>query len=232
MMFRRHGRGARRRGQRIAAMPAEPEKTAALTSTDPIPAETATPDTPAKPEAQAAETKTAEIKAPEIEASEIKTSEIKVLDVPTPTERAPAPADAAAPVAVAETKIATAEQVSPPANESAPAVSDPASATSAPDPAITSTKVATLGGPVVTIEPPAAKAGQRRRQHQEARAGAARDPAAPWRTAQGWRNKPFSSRPTRFRRNRLVTKPRVADQAGPVATGGPSGRPHSDHEPS
>jgi hypothetical protein len=145
-----------------SSMPAQPEKIAALTSADPAPVETAQPDTPAKPEVQVEEIKTAEIKA----------TEIKPLDAPTSTERAPAPVDAPSPIAVAETKIATAEQASPPANDVAPAASDPTNATIALGPAITSTKIATLGGPAVTIEtaaPKPAKAAANTRKRVQAR---------------------------------------------------------------
>jgi hypothetical protein len=145
------------------SMPAEPEKTAALTSEDSVPAETAKPETPAqpeiqvKPEIQAVENKATEDKPVETKAVDVKGLETEAADASLPTEAAPAPADTPAPVAVADTKIAAAELASPPANDVAPASPQLTSATISPGAAIASTKIATLGGPAVTIEATAAK---------------------------------------------------------------------------
>jgi hypothetical protein len=72
--------------------------------------------------------------------------EIPVEVTPAQSDAAPAPADA--PTAADETKIApvvsAATEAAPPEQASAPA---------SPDPAIAPTKVATLGGPAVTVEP-------------------------------------------------------------------------------
>jgi hypothetical protein len=148
----------------MTSPPAEPEKTAALTSEDPAPTETAKSETIAKPEVQASEIKDTEIKD-----TEIKDSEIKAVDASTPTEAAPAPPDTAAPVA--EGKVATTEQFSPPANDGAPPTFGPTGSTKLPNPAIPSTKIATLGGPAVTIEaaPPAKAAASTRKRVQARR---------------------------------------------------------------
>jgi hypothetical protein len=115
-----------------ASTPAEPERMATLKSEDSPPLETATPETP-------------------------------VAETSPPSESAPAQAEAPGPAD--ETKIAASEQVSSPAqilspaSEAAPTVSEQASAPSSADADLASTKIATLGGPPVTIEtPPPAKA--------------------------------------------------------------------------
>jgi len=117
----------------IAATPAEPERIAALKPEEPSLPETAKP-------------------------------EIPLADNPIQSEAAPAAADA--PAAASETKIAATEQVLPPTNEAAPAASEPVaseqmSAPASPEADIASTKIATLGGPPVTVElqPPAKDAG-------------------------------------------------------------------------
>ncbi len=124
----------------VAAAPAESEATAAMKTEQPSPAEVAKPEAPGSQNSSQSETAPALAKA----------------DAPVSPDP-PAPA--------AESKIAATEQASPPANEAAPAASEPAPAASeAPDqtsaaaPAaadIAATKIATLGGPPVTIEPPA-----------------------------------------------------------------------------
>ena len=78
----------------------------------------------------------------------------------------------------------------------------------------------------------------RTERHQEAPAGAARGPPPQdRRAARGRRNWRSSSPPPNRLRSRWLNRRRAARQlnsahAGPVATGGPSGRPHSAHEPS
>jgi hypothetical protein len=87
--------------------------------------------------------------------------EIPVSENPAQSEAVPAQADAPAPAD--QTKTAASEQVSspaqvlPPANEAAPTTSEQPSAPASPDADLASTKIATLGGPPVTIEaqPPA-----------------------------------------------------------------------------
>jgi hypothetical protein len=118
-----------------AAVSAEPERMAALTPKDSSPPDIAKPET-AKPE-----TPTAENLAP--------------------AEAAPAQADAPAPAE--QTRIAATEPSLPPAKEAVPVEAVPAaskqiSAPALPEINIAATKIATLGGPAVTIETPPAKA--------------------------------------------------------------------------
>ncbi len=114
----------------LASAPVEPQKVAALKPEDSSPPEAAKPAIPAS-ESPAA---------------------------------APARADASA--TVDQTKIATATETLPPANEAAPAAAvvapaaetapaaaEQMSAAALPDPGVAATKIATLGGPPVTIEP-------------------------------------------------------------------------------
>jgi hypothetical protein len=81
--------------------------------------------------------------------------EIPVSEASPPSEAAPVQADA--PASAEETKIAATEQVMPPTNEAAPAASEQISVQASPDADLLSTRIATLGGPAVTIEaqPPA-----------------------------------------------------------------------------
>jgi hypothetical protein len=75
--------------------------------------------------------------------------EIPVEVAPAQNDSAPAAADA--PAATDEAKIAA---VSSPANETAPTTPEQASAPASPDTDIASTRIATLGGPAITVEPP------------------------------------------------------------------------------
>jgi hypothetical protein len=123
----------------MSSAPAEPEKVAALNP------EASSPPEPAKPAIPAAE-------------------------IPAQSEAAPAPADA--PATVDPTKIATAAETLPAANEAAPAAAavapvaeaapaaaEPTPAAASPGSGVAATKIATLGGPPVTIEPqPSGKA--------------------------------------------------------------------------
>jgi hypothetical protein len=79
--------------------------------------------------------------------------EITATETPAPSEAAPIAADASAPTD--EIKIAATAEVSPPSNEAAPAASEQAGAPASPETDLASVKIATLGGPPVTIEPPA-----------------------------------------------------------------------------
>ena len=109
----------------ITPAPAEPERIAALK-----PEASPSPE-PAKPEAIVAES-------------------------PAQNEAASAPAEP--PVAEtksAETKIAMSEDTASPANQAAaPAASEPVAPPTSPDATIAATKIATLGGPAVSIETP------------------------------------------------------------------------------
>jgi hypothetical protein len=103
--------------------------------------------TPAEPE---------RIAAPKPESpppAETAISEMTVQDIPLQNNTAAARADAPAPAD--ETRTAAIEQIPSPANEGG---SEPASTPVSQNSAIASTKIATLGGPPVTIEPqPSAK---------------------------------------------------------------------------
>jgi hypothetical protein len=139
----------------------ESEKTTALPR-DGSPPETANPEA-AKPELVNSESVKAEPVKPEAVKSEIPVTE-------SPTQEA-APAQAVA--AVVETKIATleapSEESTPPAHEAVPAAPEQTSVSEQASPIVSadsrsaetdlaSTKIATLGGPPVTIDaPPMAK---------------------------------------------------------------------------
>jgi hypothetical protein len=155
----------------VISAPAEPERIAALKPEDSPPPESAKPENPVA-ETPAAETPVAETTAAES---------------PAQNEGASAPADVPAPVAetkaietkaietkavetgIAETKIAdiktagtniaTSEEASLPASQAEPpAASEPAGARLSPETDLAVTKIATLGGPAVTIETPPVKA--------------------------------------------------------------------------
>jgi hypothetical protein len=128
-------------------MPAEPERVAALQPLDPPAPDAAKPDTPVAenpPQDQAATAQDANATPPP--AAPAAADETRVAAATAATEPAP-PASEAAPAAEV---AATAE--------AAPAAPEPASAPSAADPETFSTTIATLGGPPVTIAPPAKSA--------------------------------------------------------------------------
>ena len=110
----------------IVATPAEPERIVALKPDDSSPPATEKP-------------------------------EITVTEPPPPGEAAPVAADASAPAPAPtdEIKIAATAEVSPPSSETAPAASEQAGAPASPETDLASVKIATLGGPPVTIELPA-----------------------------------------------------------------------------
>jgi hypothetical protein len=83
--------------------------------------------------------------------AEAATPEIAVQESPAQNNAGIAVADTPAPAG--ETRVAATEQTIPPANEAAPAASEQASTPISQDNDIASTKIATLGGPPVTIEP-------------------------------------------------------------------------------
>ena len=86
-------------------------------------------------------------------------NEISVKETPAPGEAAQAATEAPAPAD--EIKIAATTEVAPMASEMAPASSEQARAQASPEPDLAVTKIATLGGPPVAIEPSAQAAGAR-----------------------------------------------------------------------
>jgi hypothetical protein len=133
----------------ITAAPAEPERIAALKPEDSSSPETAkTEATVAESPAQgetasaSAESPVAETKTAETKAAETKTSETK-----------------SAETQIADTRIALSEDSASPAHQAAaPAAPEPAATPASQDANIAAMKIATLGGPAVTIEtPPPAK---------------------------------------------------------------------------
>jgi hypothetical protein len=119
------------------AAPSEPERIAALKPEDSSSPETAKPEatvaeSPAQGEAAAA---TAE---PSVAVAETKSAEAK-----------------SAETKITETQIAMSEETVSLANQpAAPTASEPAAASPSPNATIAATKIATLGGPAVTIETP------------------------------------------------------------------------------
>jgi hypothetical protein len=81
------------------------------------------------------------------------TPEFTVAETPAPNETTPAAADAPAPAD--EIKIAATQESLPAINEAAPAAPEQTSAPASPGADLAMTKIATLSGPPVTIEPPA-----------------------------------------------------------------------------
>jgi hypothetical protein len=119
----------------------------------PAAAETAEPiaivATPAEPERIAA------LKPDDSSPPATERPEITVTETPAPSEAAPAQADVSAPAPTDEIKIAATAEVSQSSNEAAPAASEQAGAPASPETDLASVKIATLGGPPVTIELPA-----------------------------------------------------------------------------
>ena len=116
---------------------------------------------PAEPVPAATE-QVATLKPEETSAPETLQSDVAVSESPAPSEAAPAQTDAPAAADTAkiaapdaEIKTASTEQVSP-ANEAAPATSEQMSTPASPEVDAAATKIATLGGPPVKIETPAA----------------------------------------------------------------------------
>jgi hypothetical protein len=160
-----------------AAPPAEPEKLAALKPEDaPLPEVT-------KPETSKPETSKREAAKPEVPAAETTTAILS--------------AQAEPPASVDAPKLAAIAETAPPASEAAPTAAEQPAAVPAPEASIASTKIATLGGPAVTIEEAAAakadatpagkraqRARERRRIARRARvarqAVAAQQPANPF----------------------------------------------------
>ncbi len=113
--------------------PAEPEKLAALKPDESPPAEVAKPNSPT-------------VETPALETTEAAPTSVET----TPTvEAAPAPAEA--PVPAADVKIAAIPDAPQPTNEAAPAPPAPTEAQASPETAEAATKIATLGGPAITV---------------------------------------------------------------------------------
>jgi hypothetical protein len=144
----------------VTAKPAEPEVTAkpAEPELTPVPTEPDAAVTTAEREATAipAEPEKTAVPAPK-ESSQPETAESKIPGTENPTPQEPAPAQAAiAPIPSDETKVATSapalEQGPAPASEAALAAPEQAAPPIAAAAGIASTRIATLGGPPVTIE--------------------------------------------------------------------------------
>jgi hypothetical protein len=136
-----------------AAEPKAPDNTASENTPEAVaPAEPETIVTaPAEPERIAA------LKPDDSSPTATEKPEITVTEPPPPSETTPAAADAPtdAPAPADEIKIAATPEVPPPTSEAAPAAPEQASAPASPETDLASIKIATLGGPPVTIEPPA-----------------------------------------------------------------------------
>ena len=117
-----------------------------------VPEPMAAADTPAEPIAatSAEPDRIAAVKPEGSPPVEPATPETPTLENPIRSEIAPVQVEATAPAD--ETKIAATELMASPTNEALPAGSEPASTPVPQDTTISSTKIATLGGPSVTIE--------------------------------------------------------------------------------
>ena len=149
------------------AIPAEPEVTAKPVETEvtAAPAEPEVTPAPAEPEAAAVPAEPEETAAAQPEnSSPPETAKPETPVAENPVQQEPVPAQVVAPAATDDTNVATStsapasEEVSVPASEATLAAPEPASPPASADADIASTKIATLGGPPVTIEaPPPAK---------------------------------------------------------------------------
>jgi hypothetical protein len=123
----------------ITQAPIEPERIAALK-----PGASPSPE-PAKPEAIVAESpaQNEAASAPAEPPVAVAAAETKSAETKPPENK------------TADTKIAMSEDTASPANQAAaPAASEPAAPPTSPDATIAATKIATLGGPAVSIETP------------------------------------------------------------------------------
>lgn len=125
-----------------AAPPAEPEKLAALKPEDASPPEAAKPET-SKAETSKAETSKAEASKPEVPATQTTSA------IPSASAQPETAASADEP------KLAAMAEA-PPVSETAPIAAEPTAEVPAPEVSTASTRIATLGGPAVTIEETAA----------------------------------------------------------------------------
>jgi hypothetical protein len=121
------------------------------------------PSPPAEPE------KIAALKMEETPPPEIAKPELPVAEPAAPGAEAPVQAETAA-ASTEEIKIAATEQATPPANDAAPAAPEPVSIQASPaaDNLATKMKIATLGGPAVTIETPTAAKAASEKPHDSA----------------------------------------------------------------
>ena len=162
-----------------AAPPAESEKLAALKPEDATLPEATKPET-SKPEAPAAETTSA-----------------------TPS----ASAQPETPASADEPKLAAIAETPPPVTETAPIAAEPAVEAPAPEVSIASTKIATLGGPAVTIEETAA-----------AKTDATPDRSATGKRAQRAREHRRIARRARVARQAVAAQPQANPFAQPAVT--------------
>ena len=128
------------------------EKTTDNAPTDATPAATTAPSEPER---------IAALKPEDSPSPETAKPEATVAESPAQGEAAAAPAEPSvaetksAETKDTETQIAMSEDTASPANQpAAPTASEPAAASPSPDATIAATKIATLGGPAVTIETP------------------------------------------------------------------------------
>jgi len=126
-----------------AVPPAEPEKLAALKPEDASPPEAAKSET-SKAETSQTETSKAEASKPEVPAAETTSA------IPSASTQ---PETAAS---TDEPKLAAIAEAPPPVSETAPIAAEPIAEVTAPEISTASTRIATLGGPAVTIEKTAA----------------------------------------------------------------------------
>jgi hypothetical protein len=134
-----------------ATPPAEPEKLAALKPEDVSAPEAAKPEG-SKPEASNPEASNSETSKPET--SNLETSKPED-SVPETTSAIP-PAQAEAPASVDESKPAAVAETPAPVAEAAPMAVEPKAEAPSLEASIAATRIATLGGPAVTIEETAA----------------------------------------------------------------------------
>jgi hypothetical protein len=225
----------------VETPPAELKKPETLVTAAPeAPAAIAAP--PAKPEQLVAPK--SEEESEEASPREAAKSEPSA-ETPPASEPDPVRANAvtAAPVPATETKIAAIEATPPAASEAAPVADQQSSAPATTDADEASTKIATLGSPPVAAVPlPMAKpdrsAIKRRLRAKRARE---RRRLAQYRAMLAKQAAPqpatdlFGQIIPTTQVVQPIAPPKVRSppaQAGPIAISGPSGRPHSAHDPS
>ena len=122
-------------GQTTDAAPAEPGKLSALKPADPLPAESVKPDTPPATEPATAASPTDTATA-----------------APATPAAATASAESEALVSAVEAKVAAVAEASPPPAAIASTAAEPTAEAPSLETSIAATRIATLGGPAVTIE--------------------------------------------------------------------------------
>lgn len=179
----------------ITSLPAESEQAAA-----PKPEESSPPET------VKVETATAEIPVAESQASGEATPAPAEMPASADETRTATPAPAESPASADESGIATmaAADAPSPGNQAAPALSDPMAAPVSPEADIAMTKIATLGGPAVSIETRPAKLSDARPDQS------------------ALKNRQQASRAVR--RRRIAARVRVPAQA-PLQPASPFGQP-------